>query len=93
MHQLFIRIEFQIDNIMINGFDQTETLETLRNQSPIDRRIGTDASIAWIWRPKLHQNIVWRLSGAALLPGSGLKQLYGSDDTYYTVLGNLILSY
>jgi hypothetical protein len=74
-------------------FDHTETVETLRNQSPIDRRIGTDASIAWIWRPNLHQNIVWRLSGAALLPGSGLKQLYGDDDTYYTVLGNLILSY
>jgi hypothetical protein len=74
-------------------FDNTVTLETLRNQSPIDRSIGTDASVAWIWRPKMHQNIVWRLSGAALIPGSGLKNLYGSDDTYYTVLGNLILSY
>ena len=74
-------------------FDNTATLETLRNQSPIDRSIGTDASIAWIWRPKLHQNIVWRLSGAALFPGRGLENLYGNDDTYYTVLGNLILSY
>jgi hypothetical protein len=65
-------------------FDNTATLETLRNQSPIDRSIGTDASVAWIWRPKLHQNIVWRLSAAALFPGSGLENLYG---------GNLILSY
>jgi hypothetical protein len=74
-------------------FDNTITLETLRNQGPIKRSIGTDASLAWIWRPKLHQNIVWRLSAAALVPGSGLENLYGSDDTYYTVLGNLILSY
>lgn len=80
-------------NINELWFDDTVILETLRNQSPISRSIGTDASVAWIWRPKFHQNIVWRLSGAALIPGSGLENLYGSDETYYTVLGNLILSY
>lgn len=74
-------------------FDHTATLETLRNQRPIGREIGTDFSVAWIWRPKFHQNIVWRLSAAALEPGDGLADLYGSDETFYTVLGNLILTY
>jgi hypothetical protein len=74
-------------------FDDTSTLEVLRNQSPIKRNIGTDASVAWIWRPNLTQNIVLRLSGAALIPGSGLKNLYQSNQTYYSVLGNFILTY
>ncbi len=74
-------------------FDDTSTLEVLRNQSPIKRNIGTDASLAWIWRPNLTQNIVLRLSGAALIPGSGLKNLYQSNQTYYSVLGNFILTY
>ena len=84
------RVSFNINQLW---FDNTIVMETLRNQGPIARNIGTDASIAWIWRPRFHQNIVWRLSAAALEPGSGLANLYGNDDTYYTVLGNLILSY
>ena len=35
-----------------------------------------------------------RFSGAALFPGEGLENLYGTDDTYYySVLANLILTY
>ena len=58
-----------------------------------DRAIGQDVSVAWIWRPYFSQNIVMRLSGAALRPGDGLADLYGDDDTYYTVLGNLVLTF
>lgn len=74
-------------------FDQTQVLEVARNQGGIDRRIGTDASVAWIWRPFATQNAVLRLSGAVLLPGAGMQDLYGDDDNYYTVLGNFIFSY
>lgn len=73
-------------------FDETATVQAARN-ARVGRSIGTDLSLAWIWRPRFTQNIVFRLSGAALLPGSGLKDLYGTDTTYYTVLGNLILTY
>jgi hypothetical protein len=74
-------------------FDDTTTLEVARNQSPIDESIGTDASVAWIWRPYATQNIVLRLSGAVLFPGSGLEDLYGNDDEYYSVLGNFTFTY
>lgn len=74
-------------------FDDTAVLELARNQAPIDREIGTDLSLAWIWRPYMTQNLVVRLSGALLEPGAGLADLYGDDDTYYTVLGNVILTY
>jgi hypothetical protein len=74
-------------------FDETEILEVARNQGEIGREIGQDVSAAWIWRPYMTQNVVVRVSAAALLPGEGIEALYGSDDTYYTVLGNFILNF
>ncbi len=74
-------------------FDDTATLEAARNQSPIRQRIGTDASVAWIYRPFQTQNIVLRLSGALLFPGGGMKDLFGDENHYYTVLGNFIFTY
>lgn len=73
-------------------FDDTATLEVARNQTPIDREIGWDLSAALIWRPFFQQNVVFRLSGAYLLPGDGFKDLY-PDEEGYSVLGNLILTY
>jgi hypothetical protein len=75
-------------------FDNTATIEALRQQSDIGRSIGTDASVAWIWRPYFTQNVIFRLSGAALHPGSGFKSLFSSDHSlYYSVLANVILTY
>lgn len=75
-------------------FDNTATLEALRQQANIGRSIGTDASVAWIYRPFFTQNVVVRLSGALLRPGSGFKSLYGTDHSlYYSVLANVILTY
>ncbi len=74
-------------------FDDTAIVEAARNQSPIDREIGQDLSVSWIWRPFMTQNIVLRLSAAGLHPGKGYANLYGSGDWQYTVLGNLILTY
>ena len=63
-------------------------------QADIGRRIGTDLSVAWTWRPFFTQNIVLRVSGAALLPGGGFKDLYGDrHSSYYSLLGNLIVTY
>jgi len=84
------RVSFNLNQLW---FDETAVLEVARNQSPIDNSIGTDASVAWIWRPFMTQNIVLRLSGAVLFPGEGLKNLYGDDDTYYSVLGNFTFTY
>jgi hypothetical protein len=80
-------------NINYLWFDEVAVLEAARAASPIDNDIGTDVSVAYIWRPYNTQNIVLRLSGAALIPGEGLENLYGTDTTYYSVLANLILTY
>ena len=77
-------------------FENTATLQALRNEGSIPRSIGWDLSTAAIWRPKATQNIVFRLSGATLLPGAGFRDLFSNSErnrNYYSVLGNLILSY
>ncbi len=81
-------------------FAKTGMLEALRNQGNIDDHIGYDISAALIYRPFQTQNVVFRLSGAVLVAGDGFKDLFASSaqsgggaDLYYSVLGNLILSY
>ncbi|APL95160.1 hypothetical protein [Sphingobium indicum] len=77
-------------------FQNTATLQALRNEGSIPKAIGWDLSTAAIWRPHATQNIVFRLSGATLLPGAGFRDLFTNSErnrNYYSVLANLILSY
>ncbi len=77
-------------------FEDTAVLEALRVEGSIPSDIGFDLSASAIWRPLATQNIVARLSGAALVAGDGFRDIYdnlGNDRTYYSVLANLTLSY
>ncbi|MET0365705.1 MAG: hypothetical protein ABW169_13740, partial [Sphingobium sp.] len=77
-------------------FGDTSILQTLRSEGSIPRDIGWDLSLSTIWRPKATQNIVFRFSGAALLPGAGFRDLFtnsGTNRNYYSLLANLVLSY
>ena len=86
-----LRVSFNANDLW---FADTAVLERLRQQGDIDKHIGEDVSVAVIWRPFVTQNIVLRLSAAALIPGDGFDQLYGSDeDLPYSILGNFILQY
>jgi hypothetical protein len=74
------------------AFADTAVLQLLRGQGTVDKEIGVDASFALTWRPMAIQNVVARLSVAALIPGSGYKDLFG-DEFAYSVLGNVVLTY
>ncbi|MHA6334036.1 hypothetical protein ACXYL9_10175 [Qipengyuania sp. CAU 1752] len=77
-------------------FENTATIEVLRNEGSIPRDIGWDISTAAIWRPKATQNIVFRLSAAALLSGDGFRDLFdkrGGGSYYYSILANAVLTY
>jgi hypothetical protein len=77
-------------------FSKTQTLEALRNEGSIPKSIGWDLSMAAIYRPKATQNVVFRLSAAALLPGKGFKDLFdqsGKRDFHYSILFNTILAF
>ncbi|MFN7158075.1 MAG: hypothetical protein ACK4MR_05210, partial [Erythrobacter cryptus] len=77
-------------------FENTSSLEVLRNEGSIPREIGFDLSASAIWRPKATQNIVFRLSAAALLAGDGFKDLFtvrGGGKEFVSVLANVVLTY
>ena len=77
-------------------FHKTESLEALRVEGSIPRDIGWDLSVAAIYRPKATQNVVFRLSGAALLPGKGFEDLFDQTDKrdfHYSILLNAILAF
>jgi len=73
-------------------FDNTAVLQATQNGKPIDRNIGLDTSVGFVYRPFQTQNVIFRQSGAVLLPGDGFKDLYG-DHLGYSVLSNLILAF
>lgn len=77
-------------------FENTATLQVLRNEGSIPREIGFDLSAAAIWRPKATQNIVFRLSAAALVAGDGFQNLFdnlGGEQKFYSILANVVLTY
>ncbi len=77
-------------------FEDTTVLETLRVEGSIPSDIGFDLSASAIWRPKATQNIVGRLSAAALVAGDGFRDLFdnlGNHRTYFSVLANVTLTY
>ncbi|MCB0322764.1 MAG: hypothetical protein KDD69_04290 [Bdellovibrionales bacterium] len=80
------------NNVNYLQFDQTDVLETVRQDGSIDREIGWDLSTAVLYRPFLNNNVQLRAGYAALLPGDGLENLYG-DRTLYQFFTNLILLY
>ena len=77
-------------------FANTSSLKVLRSEGSIPKDIGFDLSAAVIWRPKATQNIVGRLSVAALKPGKGFNDLFANrprNKQYYSLLANVILTY
>ena len=82
-----------IGNLNYLRFLNTSSVSVLRNQGTVDREIGMDVSAAIQYRPFFNQNIVLNASVAALVPGRGLKQLYQTDRTQYSVLFNVLLTY
>lgn len=77
-------------------FAHTQVLQALRVEGSIPKSIGWDYSASTIWRPKMTQNIVFRLSGAILQAGDGFRDLFDQSSQskfYYSVLANAIVAF
>ena len=77
-------------------FANTAVLQDLRNEGTIPRDIGWDLSLSAVWRPKSRQNVVVRLSAAALLPGAGFQDLFTNSprhNQYLSVLLNTVVNF
>jgi hypothetical protein len=84
-----------ISNLNYLEFDNLSSLAVLRNQRLHSTKIGIDASVGVQYRPFFTQNVVVNASIGALIPGKGLRELYGNalDDTQYSALINILLTY
>jgi hypothetical protein len=84
-----------LTNVSWLQFDTVQPLEVLRQQARISREIGWDISAGLIYRPFFTNNVIFRASGAVLIPGSGYEELFDerSDEPPYSVLLNLTLTY
>jgi hypothetical protein len=83
-------------------FENTQTLDLLRQQANIPHNLGYDLSAALTYRPLFTQNVILRLSFSTLIPGDGLRALFntsggstffGSSNFLYAVLANVIVAY
>jgi len=81
-----------ISNVTYLQFDQTATLEALRQDGSIARDIGVDLSVGLIYRPFLNNNVQIRVGSGVLLPAAGHENLF-SDRVNYDAFTNLILQY
>ncbi len=84
-----------LTNVTWLSWDSVQVLEILRQQDRLDREIGWDISAGLIYRPLFSNNVIFRASGAVLLPSSGYEELFDerSDEPPYSVLLNLTLTY
>ena len=81
-----------INNFSFLQFDTTEVLKTVRQDGSISSDIGYDVSSGLLYRPFLNNNIQLRLGAAALIPESGVQNLFG-DRVLLSVFGNVIFQY
>lgn len=81
-----------INNASFLQFDTVEVLKVVRQDGSFDRDIGFDLSSGILYRPFLNNNVQIRSGISCLVPGDGIKNLYGSE-TLYNFFGNLILVY
>ncbi|QDT36411.1 HEAT repeat domain-containing protein [Stratiformator vulcanicus] len=71
-----------ITNASYLMFDKTDVLETYTFQDDIAREIGVDLSIGIEYRPLLSDNIIIEAGWASLVPGNGMKDLFGKYDPF-----------
>jgi hypothetical protein len=88
-----LRISGNINHIW---FADTAVIRALRQQGTVSNNLGWDYSIATIWRPRMTQNLIFRLSGSVFVPDTGFNNLLtsvGRDQAYYAVLFNTVYAF
>ncbi len=88
-----LRLTTNINHIW---FADTAVIQALRQQGSISNDLGWDYSIAATWRPRMTQNVIFRLSGAVFSPDTGFNNLFttiGHDSVFYSILFNTVLSF
>ncbi len=75
------------------SFDETEVVEGLLFQAPIDRELGWDVSVGARWRPYLNQNVVVLGGVAAFRPGRGFRQIFERKSELFHAFTTVTLTF
>jgi hypothetical protein len=73
-------------------FDQPNALSALLQRPLRSKAIGTEFAVNSFWRPWNNQNLILRVSAAALVPGAGYRELYTGGQPY-SVFAFLLFTY
>jgi len=71
-----------VGNVNFLQFARTQPLIFLLQQNGIRRTVGVDAGIGAIYRPFLSDNITIHAGATALVPSSGLREIYTSQTLF-----------
>jgi hypothetical protein len=69
-----------ISNANFLWFDTTESLKLFTFQENIHRKIGTDLSLGFEYRPWLSNNLILKFGVSSLIPGRGFRDIYNNID-------------
>ena len=71
-----------VANVNFLQFARTQSLVFLLQQNGTPRTIGTDASLGFVYRPFLSDNIVFTGGAAGLVPARGLRDFYTAQSLF-----------
>ena len=74
-------------------FVETDSLEVFLELPEVEREIGLEAFLGFLWRPWLTNNVLVNYGISALDPGDGFARIYQSDDLLYSTFLNLTLTF
>lgn len=80
-------------NVNAVWFDDTATLELLTRRRAVSRYIGVEFNTGLAYRPFLNEQVILFAGGGVLVPGQGIKDLYGDREPGYKILVRAVLTF
>ncbi len=74
-------------------FDTTDPLETFLQIEDIEHEIGAEVFAGCQYRPFLNNHVIFNFGGAFLVPGTGLEKVYDSEELFWSVFVDAILTF
>jgi hypothetical protein len=89
---LTARLNLQM-NFNYYQFVDANPLEVANKLAGVSKDLGTELNLGMVYKPLMIDNIAFTLGASAFFPGHAILDLNKSQDTLYTVFGDITLFY
>jgi hypothetical protein len=89
---LTARAQLQM-NFNYYQFVDSNPLEVANKLAGVSKDLGTEVNLGLVYKPLMIDNITFALGASAFFPGHAILDLNKSQDTLYTVFGDITLFY